>query len=135
MQGGADRRAEQKEDQEPQRTEAARNRRPKSEQPDAVEAEMHEIAVDEGVGQERPDRSAPARHPPKLGQKLHIVARWNKRKQDQKIAGLLRRERKRGQGMNEAHRGQERQHHDRNVEDAFAGRVFAGWMHESFQVR
>src|SRR4249920_3648485 len=37
--------------------------------------------------------------------------------------------------MNKAHRGQERQHHDRDIEDAFAGRVFAEWMHESFQVR
>jgi hypothetical protein len=37
--------------------------------------------------------------------------------------------------MNKAHRGQERQHHDRDIEHAFVGSMFAGWVHESFQVR
>src|SRR5262245_32821683 len=125
MKGSADRRSRQEKDQKPQRTEPSRNRRAKSEQPDGVETQMHEAAVDERIGRERPDRGTPADRPRVLPQYSQVIARGNKGEQIQESIRLLGAEQKLGHHMDEAHDGQERQHDNRDIEDAFAG-----WLHE-----
>src|SRR5262245_3966270 len=105
MNGSTDRCSRHEKDQKPQRTKPARNRRAKSEQPDGIETQMHEAAVDERIGRERPDRGTPADRPWVLPQYSQVVASRNKGKQIQTSIRLLDTEQEIGHHMHEAHDG------------------------------
>src|SRR5262245_33415195 len=105
MNGSTDRCSRHEKDQKPQRTKPARDRRAKSEQPDGVETEMHEAAVDERIGRERPDRGTPADRPRVLPQYSQVIASRNKGKQIQESNRLLDTEQEIGHNTNQPHDG------------------------------
>src|SRR4051794_7212164 len=80
MCGGSCCRRHREKGKEARSAKAARNRRTESEQPDRIEAEMHEIGVNESVGNEGPDLGRkPARH--RTDQKRRVVACRDEREQ------------------------------------------------------
>src|SRR5207249_4354247 len=125
MDSRADGGSSQKEDQKAQRTEPARNGRAKSEQPDSIETQMHEAAVDECIGHERPDRGTPAKRPRVLPQYSQVVTSRHKGEHVQESTCLLGAEHELVDRMHESHGGQKQQHDEGNIEDRFAG-----WVHE-----
>lgn len=68
--------------EEAQRPEPARDRRPEGEQPHAVDAEMEKIAVDQRVGDERPDVGADAAGKRVIDEERRRVTRRNEGKQE-----------------------------------------------------
>src|SRR3954471_12740455 len=78
------------------------------------------IAMNEGVGEERPDRSAPPEPPGFGGKHGGIVTSRDEREQQQEFVRLLRRKHQHEYGMNNAEKRQHRKHDGRHVENSFA---------------
>ena len=111
------------EGEKPHGSEALRHRRTKGEQPDAVQQQMSEAAVQQCVGDECPDIGRQSPRPSQIGQHARVITRGNEGKQQQKLGHLFRGKREREHRVDEHQYREQRDHGAGHIEHSFAARL------------